>query len=235
MTIDLMLDLETLGKGPGFAVLSAAFVPFRLNGRPLDRVDDICYPLVAGVNIGDSLANGLKIDQNTLEWWSKQEPEVLKSQFSYSNSINYFIDQIAVYMQDIKQLYTSYTIWASAPKLDFGCLYYMYVAVGRQEEWPFLYSAERCFRTLKNMATTICPDIEKSIVLPFKPNHDPKQDCEVQIYKAQVYYQALRKRKEALSGDYPVETEQEIKPVSTLAKDKEVNDAIAPVGEDQHW
>lgn len=226
MTIDLMLDLETLGKGPGFAVLSAAFIPFRLNGKPLDRISDVCYSLVAGVNIGDSLANGLKIDQNTMEWWSKQDPQVLRQQFSYANDINYFIDQIAVYMSDIKQLYTSYTIWASAPKLDFGCLYYMYVAVGREAEWPFLYSAERCFRTLRSMATTICPDVEKSIVLPFKPNHDPKQDCDVQIYKAQAYYQALRGKQAILAQEYPVETEQEIHPVSISISEKEVNEAL---------
>lgn len=185
-----MMDIETLGKGPGFAVLSLAIVPFNLNGKPLD--EDTIPVFESGISIADSLALGFDVDPETLQWWQNNDPAVIRSEFSHTTTVTEFCAQLINYMAQVRAKHKTYRIWASAPKLDFGCIYYLFQKLNRTHEWPILYSSERCQRTLRDLATTLDDQVEGSIKLKLSVNHNPTQDCDVQIIRSQAYYRAMR-------------------------------------------
>ncbi len=64
----VMLDLETFGVRPGFALRSLGAVEFELDGT----TGRTCY---ANISRASCDALGLKIDPNTERWWSEQSAE----------------------------------------------------------------------------------------------------------------------------------------------------------------
>lgn len=182
-----MLDIETLGRGPNCVVPQVAVVPFNLNGEPLEQdvIDNFTFN--CKLHIGDQLALGYTIDPETLAWWQQQKEAVRSDVFSGAYSISQFQGGFITYMKRVVDTFKTYNIWASAPKLDFGCLHSILVGPGL--EYPILYSAERCLRTMKELVKTLYPQFK----LPkgFNP-HDAVEDCKRQIIDAQACYAYLK-------------------------------------------
>lgn len=238
--IDLMLDIESLGKGAGYVVLSAALQPFNINGKALDD-DDSTPAFYKGMSVGLALADGLKVDTETVEWWSRQDKNVRREQFAFDLTINEFIDSLNAYMKRIVATYKTYRVWASAPKLDFGMLFYLYTITGRAHEYPFLYHTERCFRTMRWLAETVDPMVRKLISATNKNNHNPLDDCHVQIDCAHKYYRALLDKNVSLADqlDNPEaagfvkisEEKKEVK-ISDLQLEGDVKDILKTINTD---
>ena len=68
MSINVMLDLETLGTKPGCAILSIGMVAFTW-----DAVQN--YTLYNEIYTRSCLDAGLTIDPETEKWWRAREPE----------------------------------------------------------------------------------------------------------------------------------------------------------------
>ncbi len=177
--IDLMLDLETLGHGSGSIVLSGAIVPFHLNGK---EVDSTMSAFLERIDITDSLLNGLTINPDTHLWWMQQDAKIRAQEFSGKLTVSEFCYQLTQYIDYIKSI-GEYRIWATAPKLDFGCLQGLYVATGG--EYPISHRSERCARTFIEMTKTLFPQykLAKNEAL-----HDPVADCNKQIIDLQTGY-----------------------------------------------
>jgi hypothetical protein len=203
--IDLMLDIETLGRGPGCIVPQVAIVPFNLNGTPLEEGAPTLH---VKLHIGDQLAAGYAMDPETVAWWLKQKAAVREDVFSGSVILKDFQQTFNKYIKTIEEKYTTYRIWATAPKLDFGCLHGILVKPG--QEYPILYSAERDLRTLRELVKTLYPDFK----LPKVPvSHDALDDCNRQIEVAQLCYAELRKTRDVRDVQIPTSVETLMKPI----------------------
>lgn len=181
--IDLMLDIETLGRGPGCVVTSVAIIPFNLNGSELEKeVKKFeCY-----LHVGEQMADGYFVDPDTLQWWLKQDDKVRWKAWAGTTSRVQFQEELTAYIDYIKAEHTSYRIWATAPKLDLGCIH----ALFRDMEYPILFSSERCMRTLRETVKMLYPGKYK----PTKASalHDAEDDCIRQIKDIQQCYRILR-------------------------------------------
>jgi len=179
-----MLDIETLGPGPGSVIASLALVPFNLNGKPLVSHD----PLLLNYNIGEQLALGYAIDQNTIEWWMKNEHRARMDAFAGSTYFETGVLYLANYMRSITEQFATYRLWATSAKLDYGCISYTWAKQG--VPYPFDHRSEHCARTVRNLTKMLIPnyklDADKG------RNHDAFQDCMVQIGQLQEQYQLLR-------------------------------------------
>lgn len=183
--IDLMIDIETLGQGPGCVITSVALVPFNLNGKPLED----STPFQIQLHIGEQLAEGYTMNMDTLEWWLNNSLEVRRSTFGGVGWLSELTTELVEYIQQIEKEYKTYRLWATSAKMDYGCIHYTFAKQGKP--YPFNHTAEHCARTVRNLTKMLVPgyklDADKG------RNHDAIRDCITQIDQLQKQYQALRK------------------------------------------
>lgn len=183
-----MLDIETLGRGPGCVVTSVAITPFHLKGAEVFPPDKAFR---CKLSISDQLVAGFKIDPETHKWWMQQDAKVRENEFSGVFSIDKFCIDLEAYIHMIVKQFGDYRIWATAPKLDFGCMHSLFQHSG--VEWPILYSTERCMRTLREMTKQLYP----SFRLPKgSANHCAADDTDLQIRHIQACYKQLKQNSE---------------------------------------
>lgn len=191
--LDLMLDIETLGRGPGCVVTSVAVVPFNMNGSLMgeDELEDIAlkdkFSFRSDLLIGEQMSMGFKVDPDTFSWWMKQKPEVRIEMWSGTTSLSEFHKLFADYFVAIKAYWGDYRLWATAPKLDFGCVSYLFTS--QEVDYPVLFSAERCARTLRETAKLLHPKFKYT---RGKALHNSEDDCERQIVDIQQAYSLLK-------------------------------------------
>lgn len=142
---DVMVDLETLGQGPGCAILSIGAVGFH------PGAGQIGDPFHAVVSLKSCRALGLREEADTVAWWDKQSPEARQvlhaaeaSDLSLQDALQSFSDYLA-YHAGPKAL----RLWGNGADFDNAILAHLYRLVGLPLPWAFWNS--RCFRTLKTL------------------------------------------------------------------------------------
>lgn len=162
-----MLDLETLGQGPGCVIIAVAAVPFfKTECQP---IEDHFYK---NVDIESCLDLRLKIDPSTLHWWVQKAPLFLSLQ-EKSVALPKVLMELADWMKcwctpDVR-------VWGRGPSFDQAILREAYSRCMQQLPWK--YYRERCVRTY------LCEHEEViNRLLPFagKPHH-PVDDARHQI------------------------------------------------------
>jgi exodeoxyribonuclease VIII len=132
----IMLDLETMGTAPGSAVVQIGAVEFSIY-----KLGD---PLLITISLESCVAAGMRIDPSTVMWWMKQSEAARKSL-----ALN------AVPIRDALQSFADYIgkgkccIWGDGAAFDNALLASAYRACRMALPWP--YSADRCFRTMKEV------------------------------------------------------------------------------------
>lgn len=130
----VMLDLETMSTASNACICSIGAVKFTID-------DGITEEFYITVDAKDCKKNGLDFSKDTLEWWSKQNPEALKA--------------LVKNTQPLKEALTQYSKWYGSKKLkqwgygsafDNVILRNAYKAVELGSPWG--YRDEMCFRTL---------------------------------------------------------------------------------------
>lgn len=190
--IDLMADIETLGRGPGCIVSQVVVKPFNINGTPIEYpegVDPETFIFRMTLNIGEQLALGLKIDDDTLKFWMDQAAKTREEVFSGVMRLDYFLEKYALYIQYVEDHFKTLRYWATAPKLDFGCIAYLYSLKGK--EYPVHFTFERCMRTFRE-------DVKLQYPGQYKPAkakelHNADDDCDRQIKDIQQCYAISRR------------------------------------------
>lgn len=81
MAKHLMLDMETLAVSPNAVVLSLGAVHFDPYG---DLIDNELY---FKIDLDDQDKLAREIDPNTLDWWAKQDPNIMEEAFSPNDRI----------------------------------------------------------------------------------------------------------------------------------------------------
>lgn len=137
----VMLDLETLGRDPGCAIISLGAVKFTTDGPTGDE-------FYRSISAESCEQHGLTIEAGTLQWWLDQDAEarkVLKGGDALEEVLFEFREWYAGRGAGSGPSGTE--LWACAPTFDCTILRAAYDATDQKEPWS--HWNERCHRTVK--------------------------------------------------------------------------------------
>jgi hypothetical protein len=136
--VNVMLDLETLGKKPGCKILTISACTFmELESRRR-------FHQAVRIDTQDLL----RIDPDTIDWWSKQSDVARKAAFDNPNAI-VLTRALGLFSDWLAELGATPVIWGKGASFDAPVLTAAYAAYGIDIPWDF--RKERCFRTLQEL------------------------------------------------------------------------------------
>ncbi len=144
----VMIDLETLGRRAGCAILSIGAVAFDPKTKTLGK------ELYVVVNRQSCNAAELHEDLETLDWWNKQNEAaktVLTEATNGGVSLTAALDQLTEYLAQFG--HKKVKVWGNGSDFDNAILTGCYAAIGRNIPWDFWNN--RCYRTLKSLQPQI--------------------------------------------------------------------------------
>lgn len=148
-TEDIMVDLETLGRRPGCAILSIGAVFFNPI-RPSLLPTQVFYCVVR--NDGHQEVLGLHQDPETVDWWEKQSPEARKVLAAAGRKSGN--KQLPGALRDFNKFVASggprVRVWGNGADFDNAILSVAMACAGMKPSWEFWNN--RCYSTLKSMA-----------------------------------------------------------------------------------
>ena len=159
-----MIDLETLGVTNDCAILTVGAIKFDpySNAEPHSG-------LYLRVNVDEQTELGRTVDDNTLEWWGKQDAKIREEALGDEDRTTLldFIKQLNKFCVGLDEL------WCQGPLFDYAILQNLYAQLGQPVPWN--YWQIRDSRTLYNM-------------LP----KDPRKDVQMDLHNAlaDCYFQA---------------------------------------------
>lgn len=137
---DVMLDIETLGRGPGCVILSIGACMFGPEG-----VGEKFYRTI---DIRSSQGAGLTIDADTLMWWQKQDDATRALSFKGEHRLHDALSHFSAWLK-ISALDKSFNVWGCGAEFDNSIVLHAYIAAKIYKPWEFRQN--RCYRTLKNL------------------------------------------------------------------------------------
>lgn len=142
-TLNLMLDLETLGTIKGSVILSIAVVPFNL-GKEVT-------PFYAKLDYTTQGSLGMSVDLGTMQWWMKQPDTVRDEAFSGTEDLEQALKDLAMYVVDLENSTGAERTFFWGKGADFDCvlLEHAYQLCGLVP--PLGFRDYRCFRTLESV------------------------------------------------------------------------------------
>lgn len=171
MEFSTMLDIETLATDPDAVIVSIAAVKF----DPFDdyRQKGVTVGDLPGFNILidlDSQADR-KINEQTVQWWSRQDPVVQESIFGESHpryTLTEGLEKLHKFVWN-----SGGRVWAQGAQFDISILEHAYRSVNRA--YPWQYWSVRDSRTLLDLVPVNLPSA----------THDAMEDCYRQIVGVQ--------------------------------------------------
>lgn len=172
----VMLDLETMGKRAGCAIVSIGAVEFDINTGKTGR------DYYQGVSLQSCLDAGLFVEESTIYWWLQQNEsarlELCKPAWRLHLALEYF----NAFLQQLGD----FQIWGNGASFDFSILNAAYCSVDMGGKLPWKFRNERDVRTLVSLA----PEIKNQF--PFDGvQHNPIDDCKYQIKYCSAIWQKL--------------------------------------------
>lgn len=139
---DLMVDLETVGTGPGSAVLAIGAVLFDRKTKSIG----------AGINVvldlGDQMARGLQADGSTIYWWLEQSDEARAAATKDPmNVVNALMGLAEFLTEGEGGVNKDIRVWGNGAAFDNVILREVYARYGMAAPWE--HWNDRCFRTMK--------------------------------------------------------------------------------------
>ena len=164
-----MVDIETLAVGPTSQIMSVGGL--RFNCETKEFKDEF---LIA-VDIKDCKARyKFDIHQSTIDWWLKQNPEVLKAQMKGGQPIEDVVEHLYAWLVPDQEL------WAWGLNFDIPILENAFRVVGK-DQMPWKYWNLRCARTVSEVFQIKKDDNRDSY-------HNAVEDCKAQ---AEVLFQVF--------------------------------------------
>lgn len=127
--MDVMLDLETLGTQPGCVILTLGavkFNPYKIELEPGPG-------LYIRPDVDEQIARGREVQEDTLEWWTRQNEEVREEALGTEGRVP--VEQM--YKELNKFLVGVDNIWAQGPVFDIAILENLYKQYGWPTPWQF--------------------------------------------------------------------------------------------------
>ena len=140
MSLNIMIDLETLGTVPGCGILSIGAVSF-----------DEKYKFYSTISRSSCSSLGLHEDPDTMVWWNRQSKEAKEEAFSGITPIKGALMDFALWYSrtELDARDGKAFIWSNGADFDLPILRYAYRAVGLTPPWTAYRG--RCYRTYKNL------------------------------------------------------------------------------------
>jgi len=155
MTIHVMLDIETYGKGSFAAIRTIGAVKFNPNhhAESLDELMSTTERFHVRVDLKSCFAAGLQADADTIEWW-----EVVKRDNARAAILA--MEKVDLYnaLTGFAEWYgedDSVPVWGNGATFDNVIVLNAYGRCNLPRPWS--YKADRCFRTLKEMWPEVEP------------------------------------------------------------------------------
>lgn len=180
----IMIDIETLGKGPTAVVTQMAFMAVTKEAPdPVDaiRFDSFYLPVQPQVDMGRA------IDASTILWWLDQPRESLdKLRESLSggdaDELTAYVRSFIRKIMDVVQDYGIQNVefWARGPEFDMTILESLMTMVGETAPWNYDrlgYRQIRDLRTLMRVAGVESDDVDSSDIV----KHVALEDCRFQL------------------------------------------------------
>lgn len=161
-----MLDLETLGTKPGSVIMSLAAIQFDLKTGKLGA------EYYRNIDLPSSKELGLEIDQDTIDWWNKQDRSIYNQMFVKPLHVKVVLNEFSLWIKTMCP--GAKFVWGNAPSFDCVLLRTVYDRAHIGAPWAF-YN-ERCVRTIVGLN----PAIKDSTPKPAAAHH-PIVDCRHQI------------------------------------------------------
>jgi DNA polymerase III epsilon subunit-like protein len=136
MTVNVMVDLETMSTRADAAICSIGAVKFE--GK---KILDTFY---CTIDIKTCKEAGLRISKDTVEWWSKQNKEAFKELTKNNISLEEALDKFAQWIGP-----KSLLVWGNGAVFDNTILANAYFAIDKKPPWSCW--DDRCYRTVKNL------------------------------------------------------------------------------------
>lgn len=136
--MDVMLDLETMGKAAGCPVLSIGAVIF----TPEQGAGEFFY---RHLSLEEQMEKGLRVDGSTILWWLNQSPEARQSILGGQMRA----DPVELVLRDFAtwcSLQGATAFWGNGSDFDLPILGAVYDLYGIKRPWP--YNGGRCQRTI---------------------------------------------------------------------------------------
>jgi hypothetical protein len=151
---DVMVDLETLGTVPGFAILSIGAVAFDEDGLYGDDNGEGFYAVVHRPTCVEAF---LTVCPETLKWWEKKSEDarqVLTQSLDPHGSLPLAeaLERFNVFLSKFGGRQMA-RVWGNGSDFDNAGLACAYDAAKVRPGWSFWNN--RCYRTFKNLARDV--------------------------------------------------------------------------------
>lgn len=174
MSKELMVDFETLSTKPNALVLTMGCVHFNPWGN---GYGDSLY---LRIDVDQQTEMGRDIDPETLDWWGKQNPEVMEEAFNPDDRVS---------LEDAMNQFHKFAwgcsrFWSHGATFDLMIIENIYAQLKKPLPWNFWQL--RCSRTLMDLG--VDPD------MPTNGKHNALQDAIRQSVGVQNTFRKLNIR-----------------------------------------
>ena len=171
MSTHAMIDIETLATTPEAVVLSVGGVKF----NPYNNEEPHAH-LEFKLDIDEQTTLGRDVDENTLEWWSKQPEHIRDKAFSDEGRTNLteFTKTLNKWLVGCEQ------IWCQGPQFDMVILEDFFRDFGHHMNW-FYWQVSDCRTLFKMMPQDPRKQIQEDL-------HDAQADAHWQAVCVQQFF-----------------------------------------------
>jgi len=194
---DLMIDIESLGKGNkhDFVILSLGAVAFNLDDddtyETLDAMPEREFYRI--LNVPQQVAKGLTIDYSTIHWWMNQNAQARLELFGDNTpyeDVPQSLHQFNAFIEENE----CQQMWGNGNEFDISAVRNLYDAFGAWLPFKFpdgrtRYGNEQNQRTLKYIVRRLGGDTNHHIVKGIE--HHALHDARFQVLVAQNYYRQI--------------------------------------------
>lgn len=147
---DVMVDLETLGQGPGCIILSIGAVAF------YPRTMSLGPTFYQVFNIANQKGYGLRASDAALAWWDKQSDDARQVINQATDGGDPLRDGLLKFTGWLQQFpLDELHVWGNGADFDNAILQHLYRAADVDVPWKFWNN--RCFRTLSGEFRDLYP------------------------------------------------------------------------------
>ena len=137
-----MIDIETMSHRPNASILALGAVRF-------DKYIEIKDRFYCTISMHSNESHGLDFSARTIQWWFNKSQEARDELLTNTVCLGMALGSLRSFLTRKDDL----PVWANSPSFDLVILKNAFTAT--QTECPWRYSAERDYRTIKNL----CPEI----------------------------------------------------------------------------
>jgi 3' exoribonuclease, RNase T-like len=172
VSCEVGLDLETMGKKPGCAIMAIGAVRWTLDGTVGDSFS-------VNITLESCAKAGLEVDMDTVMWWMRQDENARLAWMTNAGSLR---DGLLAFSRWHRK---GDRVWGNDETFDNAILSAAYDAMGLPTPWKYYHN--RCFRTLYQLGGVDHRDYKRE-----GTHHEALADAKHQVMVAQLAYRNLQ-------------------------------------------